>query len=55
MYKIPWSWSKANAYMRCNQLKKREARKVKHQAKREYRRYQKSILVEELEAAKNGN
>jgi hypothetical protein len=55
MYKIPWSRSKANAYMRFNPLKKREIKKVKYQAKREFRRYQKSILLEELEAAKNGN
>ncbi len=52
MYKIPWSRSKANAYMRFNPLKKREIKKVKYQAKREFRRYQKSILLEELEAAK---
>ena len=37
--KIPWTHSRAIAYMACNELNKYEKPKLKRQARREERRY----------------
>ena len=48
--KIPWTHSRASAYMRYNMLRDREKKKVKRQARREFRRWLKQE-IEKYETA----